>query len=200
MTNIEEIYKNVVGYEGKYEVSSFGNIKALAYTQICGNPKNNKKSPILRHEKILRPVMGNTGYLKIGLTINGKLKIISVHRIVAIAFHENKEQKPYVNHKDGNRLNNYAYNLEWCTAQENTRHYYDVLNGTPPNKGKLNSTNPKKIFQFNKYTNELIAEHNSSADAARSLGLTFDNSRNINACARGYKGQKTAYGYKWARV
>lgn len=64
------------------------------------------------------------GYESIGLSIDGKIVTFAVHRLVAEAFIENPENHPVVNHKDGNKLNNYASNLEWTTQQENIIHSY----------------------------------------------------------------------------
>ena len=68
--------------------------------------------------------INNSGYVQISLFQNGKRKPVLVHRLVAENFLKNKENKPYVNHIDGNKLNNKMDNLEWCTCQENINHAY----------------------------------------------------------------------------
>lgn len=77
----------------------------------------------------------DTGYKQIGRTVNGKRRTLQVHRLVAMAYIPNPENKPEVNHKDGNKANNHVSNLEWCTRKENQRHAYDsgfmVANGPP---------------------------------------------------------------------
>lgn len=102
-----EIWKDVVGFEGRYQVSNIGRIKSIK-----------KNHP----DRILRPATGSIKYLKVCL-IN---KMFLVHRLVAIAFHDNPLKKEFVNHKDGNKLNNEAVNLEWCTRQENIDHGYSM--------------------------------------------------------------------------
>ena len=110
-----EIWKPVVGFEGLYEVSSLGRIKSLSkYTYSKGYPQ-------LRKEKILSPC--KTGkyrnYLTVKLNDRHNYK---VHRLVAEAFIPNPENKPQINHIDGNTGNNIVTNLEWCTNDENQKH------------------------------------------------------------------------------
>lgn len=104
---MEEIWKNVVSYEGLYKVSNLGNVAKI-------HPKTG--------ELILKKLSKRDGYLTTGLTKGGKTKSYLVHRLVAVAFLENESVKPYVNHIDGNRANNNVNNLEWVTPEENTYH------------------------------------------------------------------------------
>lgn len=112
-TSIEQ-WKDIPNYEGIYQASSLGRIQ-----RIIPFPKNaNKKdSPVLDI-----CFTGNTGYGAVRL--NGKLEL--VHRIIALSWIENPENKPYINHKDGNRKNNNKDNLEWATKAENNQHAYDT--------------------------------------------------------------------------
>jgi hypothetical protein len=106
-----EVWKSVVGYEGLYEVSNFGRVKRIAPA----------RGTQVGH--IFNPAPDKKGYLRTRLTnVNGQAKTVKVHRIVAQAFHENPLNYPEVNHKDANKRNNYAYNLEWCTGLQNSRH------------------------------------------------------------------------------
>lgn len=109
-----EIWKDIPGYEGLYKVSSFGRIKSLARK----TGKNLHSYP----EKLMSPVITVLGYTKITLSNNGKIKHTSVHRIVAITFIPNPENKKTVNHKDGNKQNNCVKNLEWATYVEQMYH------------------------------------------------------------------------------
>ena len=110
-----EVWKDVVGYEGLYEVSSYGRIKRLEREYWHTHNKTNSKIK----ELILKLDSINKKYEQIGLTKNSITKNYSVHRLVAIAFIPNKDNKPVVNHIDENKLNNKLCNLEWATQSEN---------------------------------------------------------------------------------
>ena len=107
-----EIWKDIEGFEGIYQVSNLGNVKSLrkwnGHKYVVG-------------EKILKPSLSSTGYYKVKL-YGEKKKDCKVHRLVAVAFIEKKDGKLHINHKDGNRLNNKSNNLEWCTQRENVIH------------------------------------------------------------------------------
>ena len=107
-----EVWKDVVGFEGLYQVSNFGRVKSLA-------KKAGKSS---RDERIKTPIICCSGYAKVNTCKNNDQKQISIHRLVAEAFIPNPENKPCVNHIDGNKLNNHVDNLEWCTQKENVQH------------------------------------------------------------------------------
>jgi len=110
MENKEEIWKSVVGYEGLYEVSSFGRIRSN-----------------YRQKRILRPQKG-TKYYHVRLSKDKIISIHNLHRLIALTFKENPENKKTVNHIDGNPYNNAEWNLEWATYYENTMHKINVLN------------------------------------------------------------------------
>lgn len=112
---LDEIWHDVIGYEGLYKVSNLGNVKMLQ--RLLPDKR------ILK-EKILKQQIQRNGYLLVGLRKEGKQKFILVHRIVASAFIPNIENKKQVNHIDGNKLNNKVNNLEWVTASENIKHAY----------------------------------------------------------------------------
>ena len=109
---MNEIWKDIEGYEGKYQVSNLGNVKSLNY-------KNSGK------EQNIALCNDADGYLLVNLRLNNKVKTKRVHRLVAQAFIPNPENKPQVNHIDGNKKNNKIENLEWCTCEENQRHAWD---------------------------------------------------------------------------
>lgn len=108
-----EEWRDIAGYEGLYQVSNLGNVKSLIRW---------KGTHYLPTEKILKKSKTTTGYWKVELTKDKIRKSLKVHRLVAIAFIENPEGKPHINHKDGNPLNNEVGNLEWCTQKENAEH------------------------------------------------------------------------------
>lgn len=107
---IEE-WKPIEGYEGIYEISSLGNVKSLRTGSIINQWTNH-------------------GYKYVTLNNFGK-KGFRVHRLVASAFIDNAEDKPTVNHKNGNKTDNRVENLEWATYSENERHSIDVLGKRP---------------------------------------------------------------------
>lgn len=129
---MEEIWKDVVGYEGLYQVSSLGRIKALAKLTY----HNKAKCNVLRKERMFRQIfIDRWGYKRIGLTdINKKHKGWLAHRVVAMAFHPNPENKGDVNHKNGIKTDNRAENLEWATRSENCIHSFTI--GLQDNKGQ----------------------------------------------------------------
>ena len=102
--NLEEVWKSIQGYEGFYEVSSWGRIK------------NSRSGRVLKAGKHI------TGYLLVDLCKNGKHTTYRVHRLVAQTFIPNPQNKPEVNHIDENKENNYVENLEWVTSKENINH------------------------------------------------------------------------------
>lgn len=119
---MNEIWKDIVGYEGHYQVSNTGQIKSLA-RKIWYESKGRVKAHFkLRAEKILAQRVGTTGYLQISLCLESERKLVSLHRVMAEAFVPNPENKPEVNHKDTNKLNNTIQNFEWMTHAENMAH------------------------------------------------------------------------------
>lgn len=132
---MDEIWKPVKGYEGYYEVSNLGNIKRLdTITRYKSSGVRNYPGRMLKQEVIL------DGYSRVVLMKEGKKKRFMSHRIVAEIFVPNPYNKSFVNHINGDRLDNRAENLEWCTREENERHAVSVLGKSM--KGK---TRPKMI-------------------------------------------------------
>ncbi|WAX14850.1 DNA endonuclease [Enterococcus phage EF36P1] len=101
---MEEVWKDVAGYEGLYQVSNLGRVKRATTGKVLKGYKN------------------TTEYLGVNLCKNGKHKTHKIHRLVAQAFIPNPENKPQVNHIDEDKTNNMASNLEWMTAKENSNH------------------------------------------------------------------------------
>ena len=109
---MNEVWKEVGGFDGDYEVSNYGRVKSF---------KRYKKG------KILEPGKDSNGYLQVNLYNNKKPHPKSIHRLVLEAFKPNKDlTKTEGNHLDGNKKNNYVGNLEWCTHSENLKHAYKL--------------------------------------------------------------------------
>lgn len=109
-----EIYKDITGYEGLYQISNLGNVKSLPKGDGNGN-----RERLLRLELVKRE---HTNYYRVALSKEGCVRRYQVHRLVATAFIPNTYNKPHVNHIDNNGTNNCTANLEWCTASENMLH------------------------------------------------------------------------------
>ena len=105
---MKEIWKDIEGYEGRYQVSNTGKVKSL------------------RAKLVMKQKTNNCGYSEISLCVSQKRKSFLVHRLVALAFLPNYDNKKQVNHIDGNKKNNHTENLEWCTASGNMRHSLDM--------------------------------------------------------------------------
>jgi len=113
------MWKDVVGYEGYYQVSDDGQVKGVTRSYV------DKKGVTQTIKERMRALVFNKqGYAQIQLTISGVTKGFMVHRLVGYAFIDNPENKPFINHKDGNKANNTIANLEWCTRSENELHAY----------------------------------------------------------------------------
>lgn len=128
---MEEIWKDVIGYENKYEVSNLGRVRSC--------PRNTSgygRADYL----IMKQSKDKGGYMTIGLRLNGKKSRFRVHRLVASSFIPNPEGKEFVNHIDGVKDNNILSNLEWATASENTRHAVEA--------GLINSNFDKYKYNF----------------------------------------------------
>ena len=177
----EETWRDIKGYEGRYQVSNIGRVKSLDRTIA---KKNGLKQTI--RGRILKPKTERKGYLRVVLNDSGKMKSFFVHRLVCEAFHENPKNKPCVNHIDENKANNVASNLEWCTFKENNNH------GT--HNTKIAKTLSKPIGQYTR-KGELIKIWQSATEVERLLGF---NQGNISEVARGKR--KTAHGYVWKYI
>ena len=160
-SNNQEEWRDVVGYEGLYEVSKQGVIRRSFINNV-------------RVNRIVKPHITYGGYLRLYLSANGKSKHHSVHRIVAMAFIPNPDNLPYVNHKDENKTNNRASNLEWCSESYNS-----------------NFSFAKPVEQYK--DGNLVGIYLSQTEAAKHTGV---NQQCIGRCCMGIV--KCAGGYQWA--
>jgi hypothetical protein len=122
--NIMEIWKNIEGYENVYQVSNYGRVRSLDRETLIVKGSGLEYKCFYKG-KFIKPRIGDRGYLYVNLS-TGNRKSYKVHRLVAKQFLEKIPNKSIVNHIDGNKLNNNASNLEWCTTSENVKHAFDT--------------------------------------------------------------------------
>lgn len=206
---MKEIWKDVTLYDLNkfYKVSNLGRIKSKERIVHRKGDVYIKLKP-----KILKFKRNNRGYNQIVLYGNNKKRYdLMLHRIVALAFIPNPDNKPQVNHKDGNKDNNKVDNLEWATNSENGKHAFKIglRKAKPLTKemkrkmldGRLKSKNKagyhKKIAQIDINTNKIIRIFKSASDAAKFLNV---NPCSIRDAASKRKNRITAYNYKWEYI
>ncbi len=112
-----EEWRDIIGYEGRYQVSSEGRVRSVERVHMAGC------APRPIPERVLALQDHYRGYRFVVIRIDMKRYKHFIHRLVAAAFHPNPDDKPYVNHRDRNKTNNHVSNLEWVTEKENTEHY-----------------------------------------------------------------------------
>ena len=174
---MEEIWKDVVGYEGLYQVSNKGRIKSICSHVRLQNGELMKKKP-----HILKP-QNRCGYRCVNLFKDGRSRTVNIHRLVAESFLCNPHNYEVVNHKDENRANNNVDNLEWCT------YAYNINYGTAKRRRAISQG--KVVIQLDK-NGRFIKRHLTLMDACRDTGVDF---RNISLCCN--RRRKTAGGYHW---
>lgn len=171
-----EQWKVVPGTDGAIEVSNEGRIKSN-----------------LRDGRILKATSDQKGYLRLRVTINRQKHSYKVHRLVAQAFVDNPQGRPQVNHKDGNKQNNRAENLEWVTNKDNAHHairnglWDSVIAGTL----RENESRKKPIIATDIVTGE-SKEYSSISDAEREIG-----SRHISDVLKGKRRQAKGFTFAY---
>lgn len=166
---MEEIWKDIKGYEGLYQISNLGRVKSLARVifEIDGKERVSK-------EKILQSKRISSGYRAVILYKDGKGKTMYIHRLVAQAFLYNGNNYTDVNHKDGNKENNTLANLEWVTRSYNIKHAYNTgLRKAYIDKAKEAALKVKSfpVLQFDN-NNVLIAEYSSITQASLQTNIS----------------------------
>jgi len=178
------IWRDIKNFENRYQVSSCGKVRSLDFKDSLGRT---------RKGRILKLQLDRRGYPRVRLSINNRKFSYRIHRLVATAFIPNTENKPQVNHIDGDKTNNSVKNLEWVTNLENMRHsistglYKESLFGdkSPNYKGEIVVLNSD---------GEIIMKLKGSKQM---LDAGFD-PRNVNAVVLGKR--KTYKGYKFIRI
>lgn len=159
---MEEVWKDIKNYEGLYQVSTWGNVKRLEREINI-----NDRYTIILKEIISKPFLSR-GYPRIHLTKNKKQRKFLIHRLVALAFIPNPENKPCVNHKNGIKTDINLDNLEWCTHKENTNHA--ILTGLLKLEGERCNFSKLREFQV-KEIRVLIKEGLSQREISEKYGI-----------------------------
>lgn len=134
------MWKPVPAFQGLYEVSNTGQVRSVERTVQCKS--SNGTVSRLYKSQLLKPQLNKKGYLKIKLyRTKSDWKMFFVHRIVAAAFLDNPKNLPQVNHKDGDKCNNAASNLEWITNADNMRHAF--VTGVRRNESGIAAANAR---------------------------------------------------------
>jgi len=174
---IQETWKDVIGFEGFYQVSNYGRVKSIDRTQTV--TWNGKKVSKQLRGRIIAQSRQNGGYVIANLSANSRRREMTIHRMVAMAFIDNPQNLKEVNHKDGNKNNNTVWNLEWCDRSENLRHRVRVL-------GQKGNSVPVRCIDTGKVYSSIKA-------AAKATGVS---TAAINvALKKGYR----CGGYKWTK-
>lgn len=176
---MEEIWKDIKGYEGLYQVSNLGRVRSL--DRIVVYSRNNAIH--LHKGKVLIPTLNSFGYCRLNLYKNGKNKNVAIHQLVAQAFISNPNNLPQINHRNEIKTDNRVENLEYCTAKEN-QNYGSCIE-------RRAKKHFKSIFQLD-LSSKLLKEWNSITQITQTLGY---NKSCISETCRG--NQNTAYGFKW---
>lgn len=187
---MEEVWKDIKGYEGFYQVSSLGNVRSLNW----GNTGEIRNLYLKPHNK---------GYLQVELSFAKKKKMYTVHRLVAETFIDNPNNYPCVNHKDENKKNNAISNLEWCTHKQNNEYSlklhperlelfcHSSRNRNKESKKGIANKRFKSIVQMDK-NGETIRYWPNLISIKSEMKW---NEWSIQECCEGKR--NTAYGYKW---
>ena len=177
----KEVWRDIEGYEGLYQISDQGRVKSLERKFIgkIGRERYVK-------ECFLKPGADRGGYLRVGLCDGEKRKTFKVHRLVCEAFHENPDSKPQVNHINEIKTDNRASNLEWATARENSNF------GTRTER--LGKAQSKPVGQYT-LDGDLVKVWQSTSEVERQTGFSQGN---ISLAANGK--YKQVYGFRWKYV
>ena len=176
-----EEWRDIVGYEGEYQVSNLGRVKSLSRFIFNG------KGTFLSQEKILNGFKTKKGYIRVEL----HKKSFAIHRLVAQAFIPNELNKPQVNHIDGDKSNNCVSNLEWCTNGENQIHAY--ANGLNYHSDEPGRTK-RQVCKIDLTTGEILDVYESISLAENSLNLK---KCNITEVCKGNRKSCGGYGWKY---
>lgn len=180
------VYKDIEGYEGFYQIINCGKIWSIDRTV----KDNNRDFYRTLKGKELSQCKSSNGYLDVKLLKDGIQNTFTSHRLVAEHFVSNPDNKPCVNHKDGNKENNYYLNLEWVTHSENTKHAYENGLKKPITKRK------GKTIECYDSVGTLLKTYSSAVEAAKELDLS---EKGVARVARGERKHHGGYVFKYKK-
>ena len=184
-----EIWKDIKGYEGMYQVSNMGNVRSA--DRIVHIKQAHCEYDELREGRIVKGLPRRHGYLAVFLYKDGQRRQESIHRLVAEAFCRKQDGDTDVNHKNENKTDNRASNLEWCTHKENSN--YGTAQERRLQTCRERHSRWKAVKQFDLQGN-FIAEYPSLAEMEKQTGYSKGNVCNA---LHGKYGQQTPYGFHW---
>ena len=160
---MKEIWKDICGFEGYYQISNMGRVQSLDRCVIANKHGGTKllKGKLMKLTRAKGRVSSDSKYLVVNLRKEGKNKVCEVHRLVAEAFISNPNNLPVPNHIDGNKENNCIQNLEWTSYSENNKHALDT---------GLRKPRGVPIVQYD-LSGNVVKEYKSASEAARVTGL-----------------------------
>ena len=189
----EEIWKEIEGFDN-YKISNLGRVKNIKF------------------DRLVKPLLDNRGYIMVNLYKDGKMKRLSLHRLIAIAFIPNPDNKPCIDHINTDRSDNHIDNLRWVTQKENHNNPLSLMNHSKASKGRTISEEQKKNqsekmkgrYKGNKWGSKkiiqltldgiFVREWDAIKDAAESFGVS---SSAIWNCLNGKCQVKSIKGFKW---
>lgn len=180
-----EEWKDIVGYEGLYQVSTLGRVKSLARKDPRGHQLKGK---------YLKPNKDTQGYYRVSLSKDGIVCRKGIHRLVAETFIDNPCDYPQVNHKDEQPTNNQVDNLEWCTAEYNTNYGTRNQRVSEAKKGQPRSENAIELFRHKVMKKVQCVETGQIFESVKSAE-EFMQTKTIHHALKGR--QKTSGGYHW---
>lgn len=184
---MQEIWKDIQGYEGLYQISNTGKVKSLGRFVYNGSGMR------WNAERILKCKDNGHGYLNVCLARDkDDHKYAYIHRLVATHFVENPSGLPQVNHKDENKSNNNAENLEWCDMQYNNTYGTKIQRGVANmDYASIAKRRSVPVYQIN-LDGTIVRRHNGMSDAARKFGFKTSE---ISSCCKDKK--HTHAGFRW---
>lgn len=196
---MEEVWKDIKGYEGLYQISTNGRVKSLLKVTKFGNRLK------VNEEMILKPALGKRGYYVVSLNHNGKSKTFTIHRLIAEAFIPNPLNKKFIDHINTIKTDNRIENLRWVTSKENSNNILTLKHSSESTSKKWkdgcynnrNNIHYRKVQQFDKEGN-LIATYDSIIEVSEITGVERSS---ISAVCLGTNPKRhTAGGYIWKHL